>query len=383
MKAPPLNVEVVGPPTSPLGSGIGRTFRNLLNPGVDADSVILSPAQQRGIPLSDRLTPLRMLPLSVRGHRRGAIVHFAQIVGCAQLLWNPVHPSVVTVHDLGVHVCSEDAKMFSRAERALLDLQFRGMTRADAFVCVSHTTARSLNAVFGISETRIRTVYHSVDTGLFRALGGSREQLAKHFGIAFEPQVHTLLYVGNELPRKNLSMLFEAMVELRARGVRVRLLKVGGPGGPRWREKTLDAAAKYGLRVGIDLVLVGYVEDDALPFFYNAADAFITPSLLEGFGLPVVEAMACGTPVACSNAGALPEVAEGSTALFDPSDPKAMADAIAEIIQNSEHRNRLVERGLDRVAAINRAAGMRVLLDLYEDLAQATPEKRGALRSDL
>ncbi|MFN8377223.1 MAG: glycosyltransferase family 1 protein [Anaerolineae bacterium] len=376
-----LHVELVGPPSLDEATGIGRTMASLMHPVENSVRVDVTLARQRTPPLSNRFTPLRQLPIGLKDHRANAIVHFAQIVGCAQLLWNPVHPSVVTVHDLGVHVCPEDSLMFNPMERTLLELQFRGMRRADAFICVSHYTARSLVTVFGIDESRVRTAYHSIDRTIFRPVPNAQDVLKSRFGLEFEPGQYTLLYVGNELPRKNLGALFEAMAIVRARGVRLRLIKVSGPGGDRWRQRTLSLAARHGLEAGKDILFVGRVSDDDLPYFHCAADAFITPSLLEGFGLPVAEAMACGTPVLCSNAGALPEIAGNAAALFDPRDPAEMADQILRVLDDPEWRAHQSRQGLERTAVINREAENSPLLALYEQLSGLQPDGTRALQT--
>lgn len=362
-------VELVGPPALDEATGIGRTVANLMHPAKASGKVVMTPARQRTLPFSGRFTPLKQLPLGLQNHHPRAVVHFAQIAGCAQLLWNPVHPSVVTVHDLGVHVCAEDAQMFNRLERALLELQFKGMRRADAFVCVSRTTAQSLVKVFGIDEARVQAVYHRIDRALFRPVQGARATLTTRFGVAFEDGQHTLLYVGSELPRKNLGVLFEAIAIARARGARLRLLKVGGAGGERWRQRTLDQAASHGLEVGTDIVFAGRIPDENLPWFYGAADLFVTPSLLEGFGLPAAEAMACGTPVVCSNTGALPEITAGAADLFDPRDPAALADLLVRVLADPDWRRSRSAQGLERVAAINREAEASPLLGLYQQLS--------------
>ncbi len=369
MTAQPIYVEIIGPPSTDNATGIGRTLQSLLHPVSQDPNVHIRFAQQRALPLSTTFTPLKQLPLAVRQHQPGAIVHFAQITGCAQMLWNPVHPAVVTVHDLGVLECAEDAEMFNRMERTLLDLQFRGLPRADAFACVSHTTAKTLTARLGIAPGRIHTTYHSINRALFRPIADARERLTNQFGIAFEDGQDTLLYVGNELPRKNLACLFEALAICRARGERIRLIKVGGAGGARWHIATLAAADRFGLESGKDIVFTSRVEDEDLPLFHSAADAFVTASLLEGFGLPVAEAMACGTPVFCSTAGALPEIAGGAAVLFDPRSPEALASVLITVLNDPVRMQTMRTDGLNRAAALNREAASSPLLAIYQSLA--------------
>lgn len=379
MNTPPILVEVIGPPGADHTSGIGRTLQNLLRSASNRPAIQFIRAEQVLLPFANRVTPLRQLPIAVRRHQPGVIVHFTQIVGCAQLLWHPVHPTIVTVHDLGVLLCPEDAAMFNPIERALLELQYRGMRNADHFLCVSHFTARSLISNFRVSPSRVHVEYHYVDRSIFRPIDGAREALQGRFGLEFEPGVLQLIYVGSELPRKNLTTLFQAMALLRERGIRSRLLKVGDPGGPRWRTKTLTAASQAGLKIGYDVLLLGRIDDKELPHLLSAADVFVMPSVMEGFGLPIAEAMACGVPIACSDAAALPEVAGGAAALFNPRDPVNIAEGLARLHADPLLRAGLRERGLERVTAINREAAAGLLLSLYEQLA-SQPNQRTAIQ---
>ncbi len=372
MSAPRILVEVIGPPSVDPLSGIGRTLRNLMHSANKRPAIEFVRAEQTLLPFANRLTPLRQLPLGIRQHQPGAIVHFTQIIGCAQLLWRPVHPSIVTVHDLGVLTCPEDAALFNPLERALLELQFRGMLKADHFVCVSHYTAHSLMNAFNLAPSRIHIEYHHVEPSVFRPIDEARSIVQSRFGFEFEPGVLQLAYLGSEFPRKNLATLFQALARLRQRGVRFRLLKIGSAGGPQWREATLAAARTAGLEIGRDVLLLGCLDDRDLPYVLNAADVFVMPSVMEGYCLPLVEAMACGVPVTCSDSAALPEVAGGSAVLFNPRDPDSIADCLTRLHTEPELRATLRERGLERVAAINREAASGPLPGLYEQLARRT-----------
>jgi glycosyltransferase involved in cell wall biosynthesis len=366
-----LQIEWVQPPVNSKRTGIGRTVHGVMDHLQAESGIQMREVTQMRLPLANRFMPLRQLPLGIHDHRPGSIVHFMQIVGCAQMVWRPVHPAAVTVHDLGVLICAEDAVMFNRLERRLLDLQYAGLPKTDALIAVSGFTANSLQTALGIPPELIHVVYNGVDHLHFRPYAGARLLLANRYGLPFDKGVVTLLYVGSELPRKNFTTILEALAILRQRGAKVRLIKVGGAGGERWHDRSLSAMHRLGLGSGTDVIFFESVPDDDLPLFYNAADLFVTASLLEGFGLPVLEALACGTPVIAASAGALPEIATDAALYFDPHDVEGLVEHISEAAGNFELRDRLRRRGLDRAQCFSWEQSAQQLLTVYRSLASA------------
>jgi glycosyltransferase involved in cell wall biosynthesis len=177
-----------------------------------------------------------------------------------------------------------------------------------------------------------------------------------------------ILSVGARQARKNVPRLLEAFTALRARGSRHRLA-LAGP--TLWSDPTLSAAlARHGL--GDAVVALGYVDEQDLPALYSAADLFVLPSLLEGFGLPVLEAMACGTPVVCSNTSSLPEVAGDAALLVDPLDIGEIADAMARVLADAALAAELRRRGLERAARFSWQRTARATVAVYRDVASRT-----------
>jgi glycosyltransferase involved in cell wall biosynthesis len=155
-----------------------------------------------------------------------------------------------------------------------------------------------------------------------------------------------LLHVGTIEPRKNLIRLLEAVHRLRAKGEDVRLVIVGSKG---WLyQGFFQRLEELALRDAVQLT--GYVPDADLPAVYSGAKLVVVPSLYEGFGLPVLEGMACGTPVVCSNASSLVEVGREAAHYFDPRDVAAMADTILDGWRNESQREKMREQGLQRAA---------------------------------
>ncbi|MGE3820549.1 MAG: glycosyltransferase family 4 protein, partial [Isosphaeraceae bacterium] len=193
-----------------------------------------------------------------------------------------------------------------------------------------------------------------------------------------DPNRRFLLYVGGLSPHKNLLRLIEAFAVAGLADERVSLVLVGDLGDvfhthvPELR----NAIDRTGL--GDSVHFTGFVPDEELVTFYNRADALVQPSLMEGFGLPPVEAMACGTPVLCSQAGSLPEVVGDAGLYFDPTDVVAMAKALRRIVDDPGLRLILAARAFERAGHYSWPAAASALLDLFEDVSRA---KAGRSRS--
>lgn len=259
-----------------------------------------------------------------------------------------IHPrhSVVTVHDLGYHYYPEAHTLF---QNAYLHWSTRYNARTATRVLVdSEATRRDLIHYYQIPETKIAVVYPGRDETL--APISDPEALAAvraHYGLTDA----YLLYVGTLHPRKNLARLVQAFAQvLTSQSAdsppnNLQLVLAGQKG---WLYGEIFAQVR---RLGLAdrVVFTGYVPDDDLPALLSGALAFVFPSLYEGFGLPVLEAMACGTPVVASNVSSVPEVAGDAALLVDPSDVDRLADALRGIVTNAELRHSLVERGFQQV----------------------------------
>lgn len=330
-------------------SGIGRYIQEIAR----AVGPELPVVQTTSIdpPLAGRLSFLHHLPLGVRGHRPGNVVHFPQIFGCAQMLWRPVRPAMATVHDLGVLVCPEDARLFNRFDRAILDLQFAGLKRMDRWVVSSEYTRSCLVERLSLPEERIDIVPLAVDLDNFRPIADAGELAAAKYQLERQDGVFTIIYTGSELPRKNVGLLLEALAALKQRGHRLRLLKIGGAGGQRWRAQFQADLARLGLE-GEVRIFEGVPEAD-LPLFYNLADLAVTPTLLEGsFAWMIMEGLACGTPGVASAGALIPPGARDSVLVVEPRALEPLIEAIARCID-------------DPALLARMAAGARAVVEPY------------------
>jgi glycosyltransferase involved in cell wall biosynthesis len=173
-----------------------------------------------------------------------------------------------------------------------------------------------------------------------------------------------VLYVGVVEPRKNLNVFLRAFARLRGE-LPHRFVIAGSLGW--YSDSVLTEIEKLGLQSRV--TMVGYVPDDELPALYCGADAFVYPSLAEGFGLPVIEAMACGTPVLCSNAPALQEVAGDAALTIDPHDEDAWTYALKELLTNEELRSELSGKGIERAKRFSWEQTALKTLRAFEDAA--------------
>jgi glycosyltransferase involved in cell wall biosynthesis len=246
-------------------------------------------------------------------------------------------PFVVTVHDLSF-------LLYPQGFRALNRFYLRTFTRlsvrrACRVIAVSERTRQDLIRCYDLSPAKIDVVYNGVDAG-FRPLSNDR---VSAFRVARSLPERFILFVGTLEPRKNVVRLIEAYAHL-APG-RPPLLIVGGKG---WLYDEIFARVEA-RNLGSEVRFVGHVPGEELPLWYNAADLFIYPSLYEGFGLPPLEAMACGTPVVASTASSLPEVVGQAGLLVDPTDVEALAVAMRRLLADREQREEMRAAGLARV----------------------------------
>jgi glycosyltransferase involved in cell wall biosynthesis len=238
---------------------------------------------------------------------------------------------VVTIHDLFAVI--EPRWFTPRMALQLRTTQRRAAQAADAVIAVSECTRNDLIERFGITADKIRVVYNGVDHTRFRPKEVDAEAVARRFGVRYP----FILCIGSLMPWRNGPRLLRA-----AARTGMGLLFVGRD---IWgTDQTARLAAEHGWDWAR---FAGYVADDDLPVLYAAASVFAYPSLYEGFGIPPVEAMACGTPVVASTAGALPEVLGDAALLVAPTDEDALAQAL---LAAAEDRGELRRRGVLRAA---------------------------------
>jgi len=269
-------------------------------------------------------------------------------------------PSVVTVHD----VAFLDRSVHRlRSHLYLTACTLLALRKSARVICVSQYTADQVVARFGWARDKVRVIGEGVSDHFAARGSAAVQEFREKYDIA-GPYV---LFVGTVEPRKNLPRLLRAF-ELAVTRERLphRLVVVGAAG---WKTGPVRTAYQ-GSSVRERINFVGYLSDADLPSAYSGADAFVYPSLHEGFGLPPLEAMACGTPVVTSNSTALAEVAGPASMSVDPTDTNALADAIASVLSDKRERERLHGSGLRHAAKFRWDAIAGDMLALYAEVAR-------------
>jgi len=245
-------------------------------------------------------------------------------------------PAVATIHDLGYRYFPET---HTQRARRYLEWGTRHNARASRLIIAdSRATRDDLMKFYGVPESKIRVAYPGLrpdldpvrDPGLVKAA-------LDRYGIR-EPYA---LYVGTLQPRKNLVRLIDAFARVPEPCVLVLTGKKG------WLYAEILRRAES-LGIGHRVVFTGYVPDEDLPALLSGASLFAFPSLYEGFGMPVLEAMACGVPVVCSDSSSLPEVTGDAALLVPPTDTDALAAAMNRVLTDEGLRRALIARGLER-----------------------------------
>ncbi|MBI3457612.1 MAG: glycosyltransferase family 4 protein [Candidatus Rokubacteria bacterium] len=279
--------------------------------------------------------------------------------------------TVVTIHDLVSFLFPTTVpRKYSVYMRLMTRLAVRS---ADRVIAVSGATKDDLTRVLRVPDERVVVIHEAVAPEFAASPDPAAvAALARRYGI----RSPYCLFVGNLEPRKNLVRLIEAFARVRARGLaaahapRPQLVLAGTRG---WLYGDVFRAVEAH-RMAADIVFTGYVPPADLPALYAGAACFVFPSLYEGFGLPVLEAMAVGTPVVASRVGAIPEVAGDAALLVDASRPAEIAEAVEAMLGDAALRAELIARGRARARLFTWEAVARQTLAVYE----AVHASRGA-----
>ncbi|MGA2215911.1 MAG: glycosyltransferase family 1 protein [Bryobacteraceae bacterium] len=281
-------------------------------------------------------------------------------------------PYLVTIHDMSTLLFASQSGYRNRLRHFYLR---RGLLRADRVMTVSMATCRDVEDLLGIPASRIRVVYNAPDP-IFQAPeprpGDESRNSPEIQRVLDRYRIHSpfLLYVGRTNPQKNIPRLVEAFAVLRGELQDhpvyrdLRLLIIGD-------EISRYPALRHAVilsRVEDTVRFLGFVPIDTLRSFYQAASAFVFPSLYEGFGLPPLEAMACGTPVVCSNVSSLPEVVGEAAEIVNPENVFDIARGMREVLLNPERRRTLVKLGFEQSRRFSWERTARQVLEAYEEI---------------
>lgn len=284
--------------------------------------------------LVDGFTRRYIYPFIVKKKQKRENIHHVTNQDLAFLLnYMELPRSVVTCYDLIPWVFYKNRSRYWKRN-------IEGLRKADRIITISEFSKEEINNNVGIAKDRIDVIYCGVDKDVFYP---KRDRTPLH-ELGIVPDAGVILYVGSEEPRKNLRVLLEAIALVREEIPDIMLLKVGSPGMGGNRKDILHLIRE--LHIEDRVVFTGDVSEEMLAKYYNAADLFVFPSLYEGFGLPIIEAMACGCPVIASNTSSIPEVTGDAAILVHPDDAGNFTDRIKDLIMDESLNGHISQKGL-------------------------------------
>lgn len=314
----------------------------------------LGPLAWRLSVLASQVSRLPYLPIErIMRAEHAALYHASE-----HLLPRLSAPTVLTVHDL---IFERYPQHHTQRNRLFLHAAMPLFVRAaSAIIAVSRHTRADLVELYGADPAKIHVVYEGVDER-FQPAAAAEVQRVR---ATYSPDRPYLLMVGTLEPRKNHAAALRALARLKAWGWPHRLLLVGGQG---W---LFDPIRRQIDQLGLagDVHFAGYAPDADLPPLYTGAACVLAPSLYEGFGFPVLEALACAAPVVCSNASSLPEVAGDAALLVPPQDDEALAAAIHLLLDQPQLAAAMAEAGRRQAARFRWDACARETAAVYENV---------------
>ena len=235
----------------------------------------------------------------------------------------------------------------------------KGLKNADIIITISEFSKEELVKHLNYPEKQIKIVYPAVDHSIY--CKNRDKRILSKLDIANDQKI--VLYVGSETPRQNVPILIKAFSELKKRIPNVKLVKIGESQSSDGREKVLKLINDFNIQD--DVIFAGYISEEDMPKWYNAADVLVYPCEYAGFGLPPLEAMACGTPVITSNTTSLPEVVGDAGIMINPHDVDLIADMMYKVLTDSELSEELSKKGIERSKRFNWDNAAKLTQEVY------------------
>ncbi|MBD3307378.1 glycosyltransferase [candidate division KSB3 bacterium] len=302
------------------------------------------------------------LPLELWKHPQDVYFFPSAVLPVA---YQPEH-SVVTIHDVAFLFFPE---CFSRTLRTWLTIATKqGIRRARKVIAVSEATRQDVLAYYDVAPEDVIAIHHGVHER-FRIVEAPTVEAVKR---KYQIDGPYLLYVGTLQRRKNIPRLLEAFARVKRTAQLPHTLVLVGQKYADLPEDEVFATIER-LALQREVRWTGYVPDEDMPAVFTGADLFVLPSFYEGFGMPLLEAMACGVPVACSQTSSLPEVVGEGGLLFDPYRVDEIADALHRLLTDANLRHLLREEGLQRAATFSWTTCAQHTLDVLASVAKAKP----------
>lgn len=271
-------------------------------------------------------------------------------------------PSIITVHDI-IELTEPQSKA-----KILNHYLLSGIPKAIRIVAVSEYTKKQIQEYFKLADNVITVIYNGVSK-----LYSFVEQYSQTIG--YSEQINNLklgnatpllLFVGSDHPRKNIAVALQVISRLKKAYPNIMLLKIGNAGLLTGRKHTLDTIDAMQLQGNVKIL--GDITEEHLVSMYRLADVLIYPSLAEGFGLPVLQAMASGCPVVCSNATSLPEIGGSGVIMHDPNDVAGFEESIIKIVEDDEFRKQLQFTGITQAQKFSWDVAVDDILKVYQNI---------------
>ncbi|MCX7593401.1 MAG: glycosyltransferase family 4 protein [Fischerella sp.] len=287
-------------------------------------------------------------------HSDGHIIYWLKSTG---------KPIVVTCHDLINFLQPEniqDGSRLSFFSTAFWKFAVKGIRLANHIITVSAHTAKDVRQILGLESERLTVAPNAVDSSFCPLSATEIQAFRQQHQIS--PQTICLLNVGSNQPRKNIFTILRVLAVLKAKDVSVHLFKTGADFNSE-QKKFIHTH-----KLENNITYLGKPDNATLVQIYNAADILVSPSLYEGFGITILEAMACGTPVITSNTTSLPEVAGDAAILVQPTDVEAIAEAVIHLNSDPDFRQQLIDKGLTRAKSFTWEKTAEQVASIYETL---------------
>ncbi|MEM3519384.1 MAG: glycosyltransferase family 1 protein [Candidatus Hadarchaeales archaeon] len=343
-------------------TGVGR-YRKMIYTLLK-DKVDFNLIEYEALPIIAPFQRYVLYPLTVKRKLRDGIVH---ITGQQQsYLLHEINPdrSIVTVYDVFNLYVREDPKLRSelRKNQGFIDYHFfmfetnawsKALVKAKRIIAISEFTKNEITKKLGYPKEQIDVTHLGVDTKMYKPL--------KNFKPPKTLTEKIILHVGGSELRENTNVLLKALYKVKKKISEIKLIKIGSAG-----KEFLNLAAELNLIKNI--TCIGHVSEKDLPAYYNSADVLVYPSIYEGFGLPPLEAMACGLPAVTSNVAALPEVVGDAGIMKNPNDVEGFANAIYSVLTDDGLREALIEKGLKRAKKFSWEKTAKRTLEIYREV---------------
>jgi glycosyltransferase involved in cell wall biosynthesis len=265
---------------------------------------------------------------------------------------------ITTIHDIMPYIFQKNYHLALRCTHKFITPLT--LKTSDKIISVSQHTKNDLIKYFKIPEDKIKVIYEAANENYKPLKENEMNKIKQKYNLNYP----FILYVGGLAPNKNVERLIKALYKLKKQGIKHKLIITGVK---RYKYKSIfETIDKLNLQK--DVIFTGYVPDEDLPALYNAADLFVYPSLYEGFGLPPLEAMQCGTPVITSNTSSLPEVVGDAGIMVNPYNVNELANKMYEVLTNDGLKEELSKKGLERAKLFSWKKCAEEHLKVYEEV---------------